>query len=115
MQDLTVRIDAWHILGASVQGAGHSARALPCQDAHLWRALPAGGFVLAVADGAGSSPRSAEGAQQAVMVAIESLADGLEDPLPSGVAGWTALLVEAYQAARDALCELAAAAAGSIG
>ena len=103
-------LDAWHILGASVQGAGHAARAMPCQDAHLWRALPGGGFVLAVADGAGSAPRSAEGARQAVMAAIETLAAGLADPWPAGVAGWTALLTEAYQAARDALSQLAAAA-----
>jgi hypothetical protein len=105
----SVSVSAWHILGASVQGAGHAARAMPCQDAHLWRALPGGGFVLAVADGAGSASRSAEGARQAVITAIETLAAGLADPWPVGAAGWTALLAETYQAVRDALCQLAAA------
>jgi hypothetical protein len=115
MQVPTVNIDGWHILGASVQGVGHAARAMPCQDAHLWRQLPGGGFILAVADGAGSAPRSADGARQAVMTAIETLAAELAGPPPAGEAGWTALLAEVYQEARDALCQLAAAAHAPLG
>jgi hypothetical protein len=44
------------------------------------------------------------------MTAIETLAGELAGPWPAGEAGWTALLAEVYQAARDALCQLAAAA-----
>ncbi len=110
-----MKLGTWHLLGASVQGAGHAARALPCQDAHLWQNLPGGGCVLAVADGAGSASRSAEGARQAVMAAVAALTAGLADPWPDGATGWTALLAEAYQGARDALCQLAAAARVPLG
>jgi serine/threonine protein phosphatase PrpC len=51
--------------GASVTGPGHLALNEDCQDAHSikgWR----GGWILAVADGLGSRPHSAQGAQVAV-------------------------------------------------
>ena len=48
----------WQVLGASVPGAGHVRGGQDCQDAHRWRALPGGVLVVAVADGAGSAPRS---------------------------------------------------------
>ncbi|MEV6397171.1 PP2C family serine/threonine-protein phosphatase [Streptomyces sp. NPDC051907] len=63
---------AWRVHGVSVQGYRHAQNGLPCQDA--WGQLHTGPadarvIVLAVADGAGSRPRSQEGAQLAVKLA----------------------------------------------
>lgn len=63
----------WRIVGASVEGTSHRARATGCQDAFASRALPDGTLILAVADGAGSAPRSAEGAVRAAEHVVTSL------------------------------------------
>lgn len=63
----------WRIVGASVEGTSHRARAAGCQDAFASRALPDGTLVLAVADGAGSAPRSAEGAARAAEHMVTSV------------------------------------------
>lgn len=61
------------MVGVSVEGAGHRQRGGGCQDAH--RVLPtADGFVLAVADGAGSARHGGEGAWLAVDTVAEALA-----------------------------------------
>lgn len=73
--------DAWRILGASARGLSHVQSGVPCQDSHGWFAQ--GDLVcLAVADGAGSRPRSAEGsawAVRSVLSQVESLMDGSAD------------------------------------
>jgi serine/threonine protein phosphatase PrpC len=72
----------WRLAGESVQGASHSARGVPNQDAiDWWQAdgdLP---LILAVADGHGSarSFRSQLGAQLAVATAIDILRNFLLD------------------------------------
>ncbi len=53
----------WKIIGASVAGFSHQAEATPCQDFHTVSLLTNGWLVGAVSDGAGSAPRSAEGAK----------------------------------------------------
>ncbi|MFE5922283.1 PP2C family serine/threonine-protein phosphatase [Streptomyces sp. NPDC056468] len=63
---------AWRVHGVSVQGYRHAQQGMPCQDA--WGESHTGPPhtrtpVLAVADGAGSRPRSQEGAQLAVQLA----------------------------------------------
>ncbi len=68
----------WRVRGASIQGYGHLRDGLPCQDAYRHRAVPVAVpegdvHVLAVADGAGSRARSAEGAAMAVGMATELL------------------------------------------
>ncbi|MFI6939584.1 PP2C family serine/threonine-protein phosphatase [Streptomyces sp. NPDC050418] len=69
------RTGAWRTHGVSVQGYRHRRNGTPCQDA--WdSAVWSGGeqgpvLVLAVADGAGSRPRSQEGAQLAARLATE--------------------------------------------
>lgn len=62
----------WRFHGLSVQGYRHRRAEVPCQDA--WGAAVVGApegqvVVLAVADGAGSRPYSAQGAQLAVELA----------------------------------------------
>ncbi|MGI8794647.1 MAG: PP2C family serine/threonine-protein phosphatase [Acidimicrobiales bacterium] len=61
---------AWRTVGVSVEGAGHRERGDGCQDAHHVE-LFEDRLVLAVADGAGSAPRGADGAQLAVASAVE--------------------------------------------
>lgn len=80
----------WRIRGVSVQGYSHLRDGIACQDAHrhgLERST--GAHVLAVADGAGSRERSAEGATLAVGVAVERFSDRLaRDGVPSSADDW---------------------------
>jgi hypothetical protein len=68
--DSTVAVRAWRVVGASVRGSAHVAAGTPVEDAHGWARLADGRLVVAVADGAGSAPRAAEGAAAAVAAAI---------------------------------------------
>lgn len=62
----------WRTVAASVEGAGHLARGEACQDAH--RVVVDGErLVVAVADGAGSASRAADGARLAVDAAVTAL------------------------------------------
>ncbi|WP_200304267.1 PP2C family serine/threonine-protein phosphatase [Streptomyces adelaidensis] len=63
----------WRIHGLSVEGYRHRRQGLPCQDACAY-ATTSSVAVLAVADGAGSRPRSEEGARLAVKLAAEHFA-----------------------------------------
>ncbi|HEX2204420.1 MAG TPA: protein phosphatase 2C domain-containing protein, partial [Longimicrobium sp.] len=63
----------WHVLAASVRGTSHERSGTPCQDAHGWVVTPGGALAAAVSDGAGSSPRSDEGARWAVDAALRTL------------------------------------------
>ncbi|WP_330306981.1 MULTISPECIES: PP2C family serine/threonine-protein phosphatase [unclassified Streptomyces] len=63
----------WRIHGMSVEGYRHRRQGLPCQDACAYTASPSVA-VLAVADGAGSRPRSEEGSRLAVELAAEHFA-----------------------------------------
>ncbi|WP_328322878.1 protein phosphatase 2C domain-containing protein [Kribbella sp. NBC_00382] len=62
----------WRIVGASVPGSRHAAVAQVNQDSWLYRQVTDETFVLAVADGAGSRPRSAVGSRLAVEAAFAS-------------------------------------------
>jgi serine/threonine protein phosphatase PrpC len=80
--ETTYAVDTdWIALGASVRGILHLRRDQPNQDAVAWsRASIRGGpIAVAVADGHGSfrHPRSAEGAQIAVEIAVALLEDWL--------------------------------------
>lgn len=59
----------WKYVGASVQGTSHLSSSLPCQDASRWISFETEKdgevLVLAVADGAGSAVRAADGAKLA--------------------------------------------------
>jgi hypothetical protein len=58
---------------ASVIGTSHIRAGLPCQDANALAALPNGVRLFALADGAGSAPRSDEGAKLIAGAAIAAL------------------------------------------
>jgi Protein phosphatase 2C len=64
----------WKVVGASVAGTSHEAAGRRCEDACGWH-VGDGVVCLAVADGAGSRPRSGQGAALAVERAL-ILADG---------------------------------------
>jgi len=92
----------WRVRGASIQGYGHLRDGLPCQDAYRHLAVPnlrpeSDVHILAVADGAGSRPRSAEGAALAVGMATELLSARVkENGVPVGPSDWRDLLRNAY-------------------
>ncbi len=100
--------DKWRVFGASVRGTSHQANDVPCQDAHAYRVFPRGELVVAVADGAGSSERSDEGAQVAVREAVASLASVIEGRFDWSQSSWQEAMQEAFRQARAALDELAA-------
>jgi hypothetical protein len=55
----------WRLASVAVPGPAHLGSGTTCQDAAACRAFP-WGAVVALADGAGSAPRSAEGAKAAI-------------------------------------------------
>jgi hypothetical protein len=100
----TARAEAgWRVRGASIQGYGHLRDGLPCQDAYRHLAVPNAlpereVHILAVADGAGSRARSAEGAALAVGMATELLGKQLAGrAAPAGASEWHDVLRTAYQ------------------
>lgn len=102
---------SWLVAAASVAGTSHLATGLPCQDAHAWRLRPDGTLLAACADGAGSAPRSGEGARLAVDAALAALDAGLTDRMPDTPAAWEQVLAAVFAAARGALVALAQAEA----
>jgi serine/threonine protein phosphatase PrpC len=67
----------WRIQGVSVQGYRHQKMGTPCQDSHHHKVTGSSEApitVLAVADGAGSRPRSDEGSHLAVNLATAHFA-----------------------------------------
>ena len=91
----------------SVQGYSHLRDGIECQDAHRHEFEPStGAYVLAVADGAGSRPRSAEGATLAVGIAVAALRDGLvRDGLPRDADDWRDRMREAMRTVVSAFRE----------
>lgn len=77
---------AWRVIAASVVGSGHVRAGVPCQDAHAYRILPDGTLLIAVADGAGSAARAAEGAAAAVRHAVAAMAEVLGVPTAARIA-----------------------------
>lgn len=71
------RSGPWRVHGVSVEGYRHRRSGTPCQDAHRYTVSgppQAPVTVLAVADGAGSRPRSGEGSALAVDLAVACFA-----------------------------------------
>ena len=70
----------WRVAAASAAGSSHARDGIPNQDAVDHRLVETGGgqvVVVAVADGAGSAPRSGEGSRIAVEAAVGSIVDGI--------------------------------------
>jgi Protein phosphatase 2C len=92
----------WRVRGASIQGYAHLRDGSPCQDAYRHLAVPDAlpeydVHVLAVADGAGSRPRSAEGAVLAVGMATQLLRTQVAGfGVPTAASAWHDLLRTAY-------------------
>ncbi|MEX5302636.1 PP2C family serine/threonine-protein phosphatase [Kocuria sabuli] len=100
-------IAGWRACGASIQGGSHVRADLPCQDANATRSLKneAGEVLLvAVADGAGSASRGAEGA--ALMV--RGLADRCVGVVESSPGRASGDLKEVIEGLREDLLVLAA-------
>ncbi len=97
------RWEEWKIVGSSVVGTSHVRLELPCQDAHGSMLLPNGTLLLAVADGAGSASRAAEGASLAVQSSLDWLASKLATSEPGEDWEWEELLRQTLDHARHAL------------
>lgn len=74
-----IGLSSWKVLGASVEGSGHRRNHTGCQDAHSWCVID-GTLIAAVADGAGSAPRAAEGSRIASEFSVEYLAWRICEP-----------------------------------
>ncbi|MEV6104322.1 PP2C family serine/threonine-protein phosphatase [Streptomyces sp. NPDC051940] len=93
-------MDAWRVHGLSVPGYRHRRDGVPCQDA--WLHTSSGrGQVLAVADGAGSRPRSDEGSQLAVELAVKHFAQWASSGGPGDPRAVKALLRAAFREVRQ--------------
>lgn len=95
--------EEWKMIGSSVVGTSHVRHALPCQDAHRFALLPNGTLLLAVADGAGSASRSAEGSSLAVQSSVDFLSTHLATDAPAEEWKWDDLLRQTLDHARSAL------------
>ena len=95
----------WVVLGASVQGARHIENALPCQDAHAYRAIDASTLVAAVADGLGSAAYAQAGAELAASGTVAYIEQELRKAFPGDEAGWIQLTRQGFLAACDRLNE----------
>jgi hypothetical protein len=84
----------WKVIGASVAGTSHQAAGRQCEDACGWQAAT-GVTCLAIADGAGSRPRSRCGAALAVEGSLLASAEGPRDGDPDA---WLRLI---FAAARE--------------
>ncbi|GIH72319.1 PP2C family serine/threonine-protein phosphatase [Sphaerimonospora thailandensis] len=96
-------MSAWRVQGLSLPGYSHMRSGLPCQDAHrhaILEKVKADGpvVVLAVADGAGSRSRSAEGAEMVVSLAVAAVEEALSEYVPADGEAWKELLCSSFQA-----------------
>ncbi len=89
----------WRFAASWTTGTSHLKAGLPCQDRFACSCLPNGGFVAAVADGAGSAARAEEGAEIAVEVAIHAVHRAVVD----GRSDFARLVHEAMVAASEAI------------
>ncbi len=93
----------WHIVGASVQGTANKKTDTPCQDAHGYRLLPNNTLIAAVADGAGSADRSAEGATLAIEEILNIVTATINIQQPTTETGWRTVLTSAFAKTHHAL------------
>jgi hypothetical protein len=127
---MTGAMGAWRYALASVAGTSHARHGTPCQDAAACEVLCAADgspvLVAVVADGAGSAPRSAEGAQLACALFMDAMRDllahggGPRDLTREYVVAWLARFQGAIATRveltgglpRDYACTLLAAVVG---
>src|SRR5258708_21331138 len=94
----------WRVVAAKAVGTSYRRVGQRCDD-HFGRMLLSNAVqVLAVADGAGSAARGAEGARVAVAAALNAAQQALLDGrLPESEQGWADLLHHVVAAARHAV------------
>ena len=96
----------WRVAAATAVGASHSRDNTPNQDAVAYRLVELGYgqvAIVAVADGAGSAPRSDEGSKIAVNAAVAAIVDGI-NKRPAAAFGEqmaTSLVRDAIRRAKD--------------
>jgi serine/threonine protein phosphatase PrpC len=78
----------WHVVTASVRGPNHTSLGLPNQDSFRVSQLENGLTMFAVADGAGSRERSAEGSACATEAADGSVRHVFGGALPTNSTDW---------------------------
>ena len=98
----------WRVAAATAAGSSHVKSNVPNQDAVECRVVETGSgqaVILAVADGAGSAPRSDEGSRIAVKVAVASMVGAIEKRPPAAFAGHlaTSLVRDAIKRAKNAV------------
>jgi hypothetical protein len=97
--DVALFADDWRIVCASVAGPNHDRNAVPNEDAFVTAALPDGGHVFAVADGAGSVSHAAHGSRIAVDAAVDAAKLVFIADLVRSNAWWTETAAATYSAA----------------
>jgi hypothetical protein len=94
----------WRVLGGSATGTSHADLGKGCQDAHAWY-VDVSVCCFAVADGAGSRPRSAEGSTAAVAAATDLVKSTEGAKVPT--------VGEVFEEARRRLEEIAGGTTGA--
>lgn len=103
-------MQSWRIAEARCTGTSHRESATPCQDWHLVDFISpkedSEWILIAVADGAGSAPRSDEGAMDACKAAILHLKEHADQLASASTA--ESCMHDAFRAATEAIFERAA-------
>ncbi|HEY3342098.1 MAG TPA: protein phosphatase 2C domain-containing protein, partial [Anaerolineae bacterium] len=97
----------WRVVGASVMGTSHQEMGTPCQDAHAYRVASTGELIVAIADGAGSASRSAEGAALVVQFAVDWLTCACQQGSLNDAEVWQEVMRQCFTEAAQALAGLA--------
>jgi len=97
-------VSQWRFVGASVVGTGHVQDGTGCDDCHAYLEREDGCLLVAVADGAGSATRAADGARHAVDLALQAGNELLSArDLPTSLMDWNTLLRQLVQRIRFGL------------
>ena len=107
--DILLNHSTWYCVGASVAGVSHKDTNTPCQDYTLYRHLPSGELLIAVADGAGSAQYSAEAAQIACNVALNYVQYQMTEYTHCLSEDYELFIYTAFEQARSAIIDVAKA------
>jgi hypothetical protein len=93
----------WRFAKGLTTGTSHLRAGLPCQDRFSCACLPDGGFVAALADGAGSAMCADRGAETAVTTAVETMGRAID----ASTCDFERVIREAMVTAREAVFAVA--------
>jgi Protein phosphatase 2C len=94
----------WRSIGARATGTSHAGDGSPCQDAFSFVSLNDDLVAIAVADGAGSAPFSASGAELATSRAVQYLRN-VADLVIDDPSTWPPAIRGAFEAARGSVMD----------